>query len=206
METSTLRCRALAALQKCTRATNSSPQTVKNGHTTASALRPLALRSALASDDELLTVKVNGETRVVAADLPTVRSLTYEYVDTGIWAVACDQNRVLWSDAASWCTMVALWTTGFAGMAHVVPGELDVLDSLFKAYLKRPREIHLVTQPAYVEKEDGCAVVLKLIEAQYSTPSTVMRVFVVSGYNGRAWDHQHQLGVDPKSGTYPVFN
>ena len=83
------------------------------------------------------------------ASTPAVHNLTYQYVDTGKSAIHL--TNVLWSDSASWCTIVTLWRMGRAGLAHVIPGALAANDTT--AFLNLygpavPDEIHLVTTPA----------------------------------------------------------
>jgi hypothetical protein len=141
-------------------------------------------------------------------DPPVLRNPTYQYVDTGHHAVS--QANVLWTDSASWCTIVALWSMGHAGLAHVVPGNLAGNDTqnFLNAYNAIPTEIHLATMPVWINKADGFVAVRNTIAAHYGPAyaNAAMKVFLISGYAGHNWDQPHQLAVDPRSGAYPVFN
>jgi len=145
--------------------------------------------------------------KVPHSSMPDVRNLTYQYVDTGFSAI--HQANVLWSDSASWCTIVTLWSMGRAGLAHVVPGDLAASDTtallnLFGA--AAPDEIHLVTMPAFLDYQTGFVTVRNTIAAHYGAAYANIRTHLISGYAGHDWEQKHQLAVDPKSGAYPVFN
>lgn len=141
------------------------------------------------------------------ASTPAVRNLTYQYVDTGKSAIHL--TNVLWSDSASWCTIVTLWRMGRAGLAHVIPGALAANDTT--AFLNLygpavPDEIHLVTTPASFNYGPGFVTVRNTIAAHYGAAYANIRAYLISGYAGHVWEQKHQLAVDPKSGAYPVFN
>ncbi len=141
------------------------------------------------------------------AGLLQVRQLTYQYVDTEKCAVSTG-DVVLWSDSASWCTMEAFWKTGRAGLAHVVPSAKagEDINDLIDRFREIPMEIHLVTMPVYVDKPDGFVAVKNAIRTRYGRAYNDIKVYLINGYSGREWEQKHQLGVDPKSGAYPVFN
>lgn len=161
------------------------------------------------SDTSTISVAPLGATlgKVPHASMPAVRTPTYQYVDTGFCAV--HQTNVLWSDSASWCTIVTLWRMGRAGMAHVVPGALSVQDTQALLNLfghAAPTEIHLVTTPVHVAKADGFVAVRDTIAAHYGAAYAAINTYLITGYAGRDWAQEHQLAVDPRSGAYPVFN
>lgn len=141
-----------------------------------------------------------------AYGMPEPRKPTYQYVDTGEEAVS-NQN-VLWSDSASWCTMVSLWRPGQAGLAHIVPGPLSVRDTLkvLNLYPGTPTEIHLATMPVHRDKQDGFVAVRNAIAAHYAENYVNIKVYLITGYQQKEWEQKHQLAVDPKTGAYPKFN
>lgn len=141
------------------------------------------------------------------ASTPAARALTYQYVDTGNSAIHL--TNVLWSDSASWCTIVALWRLGRAGLAHVVPGALAANNTT--AFLDLygpavPDEIHLATMPAFFNYATGIVTVRNTIAAHYGPAYANIRTYLISGYDGYEWEQKYQLAVDPKGGAYPVFN
>jgi hypothetical protein len=44
------------------------------------------------------------------------------------------------------------------------------------------------------------------IRTRYGRAYNDIKVYLINGYSDREWEQKHQLGVDPKSGAYPVFN
>jgi hypothetical protein len=145
--------------------------------------------------------------KVVLKDDFIARHITYQYVNTGRWAVST--SNVLWSDGASWCTMAAFWKFGRAGLAHVAPGKSTAeehIHKLIEAFNGLPTEIHLVTTPDYFENPDGFVLIKDTIEGAYQQHYKKIKVYLICGYDRKDWEQKHQLGVDPKSGAYPVFN
>lgn len=138
--------------------------------------------------------------------VPALRDLQYQYVDTNYSSV--DVTDVLWSDSASWCTMLALWTPGRAGLAHIAPSALvsDDVVKLLRSFHATPKEIHMVTMPEHRDREDGFSMVHNCVRHYYGNLYDAIKVFLVTGYNGKKWKQKHQLGVDPRSGAFPVFN
>jgi hypothetical protein len=138
--------------------------------------------------------------------VPSPRQLTYQYVEAGKHTVST--ANVLWTDSASDCTIVSLWSTGKAGLAHVGGGSFAPRDTqrLLDAFGTVPTEIHLVTMPAFFGQGDGFPVVYATVKKYYAAKYAAIKVYLINGYNTKEWAQKHQLGVDPKSGAYPVFN
>jgi hypothetical protein len=44
------------------------------------------------------------------------------------------------------------------------------------------------------------------IRTRYGRAYNDIKVYLINGYSGWEWEQKHQLGVDPKSSAYPVFN
>lgn len=139
--------------------------------------------------------------------IPPVRTLTYQFVDTGESAI--HDAYVLWTDSASWCTIVSLWRMGHAGLAHVPPGPTAARDTVEFLQLfgeEQPTEIHLVTMPLHLDYEEGFVTVKNTVKDHYKEAYKDIRTYIITGYATHEWAQHHQLAVDPRSGAYPVFN
>lgn len=145
-------------------------------------------------------------TKIPDYSVPALRDLQYKYVDTGYAAV--DVTNVLWSDSASWCTLLSLWVPGRAGLAHIVPGPSAITDvnEFLRSFPGTPKEIHMVTMPKHRDKEDGFCSVHESVRGYYGNHYDAITVFLITGHRGIKWKQRHQLGVDPRSGAFPVFN
>ncbi|MEX0164054.1 hypothetical protein MRBLPD1_002549 [Pseudomonas brassicacearum] len=141
-----------------------------------------------------------------SSGVPAIRNLHYTYVDTMFSRV--EQNDVLWSDSASWCTMLSVWSPGKAGLAHIPPSPLvrEEVDKLLESFHTIPTEIHMVTMPVHRDRADGFAMVRQCVMSYYGHNYAGIKVFLITGYKGKEWEQRHQIGVDPRSGAFPVFN
>ncbi|MCW1981564.1 hypothetical protein FHY25_001480 [Xanthomonas arboricola] len=142
--------------------------------------------------------------------VPALRRPIYRYVDTGESDVSA--GDVLWSDLASWCTIVALWRPGNAGLAHIVPGgpgrntAATDTQAFLNMYGVVPREIVLATSVEYRDYQYGIEQVKPIVRAHYGAAYDAIKVYIVSGYNLIDWSQRCKLGCDPRSGPFPELN
>lgn len=134
----------------------------------------------------------------------------YHYVDTGQEG-GCNFG-VLYTDSISWCSGLALWSQGKAGLIHIVPAAgMDVegfLASYDNGAAALPGQIFIATQPAYAPPyhDDADASQRSLYEAaralenHYGAGVTAVTT-IVTGYRGRSWSHAARLSVSAANGV-----
>lgn len=140
--------------------------------------------------------------------LPQLRRPVYKYVDAGHSAVSF--NEVLWSDLASFCTMVAVWKYGRAGLAHIPGGgsfdpNAGVVDtiSFLKLYEAIPTEIVMATSAGQTDMTYTADAVRSAVKNYYGKKIDDMKVYFVTGFGGVDWSQKCKLACDPKAGPFP---